>query len=91
MAPETRSKFGAPLVEPEVFLKQMYCTEEFMCDNIVGTFRRPPQSFDSPAVIWRHYSDSAPGDLCPLGPRGYAPAAGQYFYNARQHSTAVAT
>jgi len=27
MAPGARSKFGAPVFEPEVFRKQMYCTE----------------------------------------------------------------
>ena len=36
----TWSKFGAPMVEPELFRKQIYCTEESTCD-IVGTFRRP--------------------------------------------------
>jgi len=27
MVPRARSKFGAPIFEPEVFQKQMYCTE----------------------------------------------------------------
>jgi len=27
MAPGARSKFGVPMFEPEVFRKQMYCTE----------------------------------------------------------------
>jgi len=36
--------------EPEVFRKQIYCIEESTCD-IVGTFRRPMQSSDTPAVI----------------------------------------
>jgi len=27
MAPGARSKFGAPMFQPEVFRKQMYCTE----------------------------------------------------------------
>jgi len=44
MAHGTRSKFGAPVFEPEVFRKQMYCIEESIHD-IVGTFRRPPQWF----------------------------------------------
>ena len=39
MAPEARSKFGAPMFEPEVFRKQMYYIEESTC-GIVGTFRR---------------------------------------------------
>ena len=39
-----KRKFGAPMFEPEVFRKYMYCIEESTCD-IVGTFRRPPQCF----------------------------------------------
>jgi len=42
-----RSKFGAPMIESEVFRKQMYCIEESTCD-IVGTFRPPPQPFGAP-------------------------------------------
>ena len=61
MAPGARSKFGAPMFEPEDFRKQMYCTEESTCD-IVGTFRRPPQSFSAPVVIWR------PGNCAHLAP-----------------------
>jgi len=38
--PGARSKFGAPMFEPEVFRKQMCCIEASACD-IVGTFRRP--------------------------------------------------
>jgi len=65
MAPGARSKFGAPMFEPELFRKQMYCTEESTCDS--GTFWCPP-------VIWRPHSDSAPGKLYPsLGPLRYAP------------------
>jgi len=30
----------APMFEPEIFRKQMYCIDESTCD-IVGTFRRP--------------------------------------------------
>jgi len=40
MAPGARSKFGAPMFEPEVFRKQMYCIEKSTCD-IVRTFRLP--------------------------------------------------
>ena len=47
-----------PIFETEVFRKQMYCIEESVCD-IVGTF-------PSPAVIWCHHTDSAPGELRPL-------------------------
>jgi len=40
MAPGARRKFGVPMFEPEVFLKQMYGIEENTCD-IVGTFGAP--------------------------------------------------
>jgi len=39
MAPGARSKFGAPMFEPDIFRKQMYCIEESICD-IVGTLWR---------------------------------------------------
>jgi len=35
-----KNKFGAPMFEPEVFRKQMYCIEVCTCD-IVGIFWRP--------------------------------------------------
>jgi len=44
MAPREKSKFGAPMFEPKVFQKQIYCTEESTCD-IVGTFRHSSHSF----------------------------------------------
>jgi len=47
MAPGARSKFSAPMFEPEVFRKQMYSTEESACD-MLETLRRPPQSFRRP-------------------------------------------
>jgi len=47
------------MVDPEVFRKQIYCIEKSTCD-IVGTFRRP-------------HSVSAPVELFPLCPPGYAP------------------
>jgi len=65
MAPGTRSKFGAPIFEPEVFRKKICCIEENTCD-IVGTFRRPPQSFGTPIVIRR------PVNYSPLPPPRYA-------------------
>jgi len=49
------------MLEPEVFRKPMYCTEESTCD-IVGYFSVPP------AVIRSPNSDSAPGELRPLLP-----------------------
>jgi len=39
------------MFEPKVFQKQMYCIEESTCD-IVGTFRRLPQSFGAPPPQW---------------------------------------
>jgi len=55
MAPGARSKFGAPMFEPEVFRKLMYCFEKSAYD-IVGTFW-------SPAVIRR------PAICVPCSPR----------------------
>jgi len=42
-----RSKFVDPIFEPDIFRKQMYCMEECTYD-IVGTFRRHPDSFGAP-------------------------------------------
>jgi len=67
MAPGTITKLGAPMFEPEVFPKQMYCIEESTCD-IVGPFRR------STPVGRRAHGDSAPGELCPSFPFRYAPS-----------------
>jgi len=50
MARGAKSKFGAPMFEPEVFQKQICCTEESTCD-IVGTFRRPSQSFGTCRIV----------------------------------------
>jgi len=58
MAPGARSKFGAPILEPEVFRKEIYCIEQSTCE-IFGTFRRP-------------HNDPALGELYPLTPRRYA-------------------
>ena len=62
----------APLFEPEVFWKQMYYIEESTCD-IVGSFRRPAQSFGVSAVIRHPHSDLAPGESSPPRPPRYAP------------------
>jgi len=61
MAPGARSQFGAPVFEPEIFRRQVYCIEESTCD-IVATFRQSSQSFGSPTVIGR------PVNCDPLGP-----------------------
>ena len=65
MAPGERSKFGAPMFEPEVFQKQMYRVETSTCD-IVRTFWRPPQSFGALIVILR------PENCAPLALPRYA-------------------
>jgi len=41
---------SAPMLEPEVFRKQMYCIEESTCD-IVGNFRRPLQWFGARGIV----------------------------------------
>ena len=71
MASGARSKFGAPMFEPEVFLKQMYCAEESTCD-IVGTFRRPRNDSALPAEIRR------PGNCGPFALPRYAPACNSF-------------
>ena len=48
------NKFGAPMFEPEVFWKQMYCFEKSAYDTVV--------TFWPLAVIWR------PGNCAPLPP-----------------------
>jgi len=58
MAPRARSEFGAPVFQPEVFRKHMYCIEESTC-NILG-------AFGAPCI------DSAPGNCSPLTPPCYA-------------------
>ena len=50
MAPRARSKFGAPMFEPEVFRKQMFCIEESICDICV-TFRRPPHQLRTQKIF----------------------------------------
>jgi len=54
MAPGVENRSGAPMFEPELFRKQMYCFEKSAC-NIVVTFW-------SPAVIRRQ------GNCAPLPP-----------------------
>jgi len=63
MAPGAKSKFGAPIFEPEVFRKQMYCTEVLV--TLLGLFGAP-QPFGALMMIRR------PGNV-PLAPRRYAP------------------
>jgi len=86
MAPGTRSKFGAPMFETEVFRKQMNCIEESRptCD-IVGTFwphpgtiRRLSQRFGAPIVTRR------PGNCTPFLPPRYASAFLSRSYNQIQ-------
>jgi len=58
MAPGTRSNFGAPMFETEVFWKKMSWIEEScLLATLLGIF-------SGPAVNRRPHSDSAPGLLC---------------------------
>jgi len=52
MAPGAKSKFGAPIFEPDVFRKRMYCIEKSRptCD-IVGTYWCPPPSFGARGIV----------------------------------------
>jgi len=59
MASGARTKFGAPVFEPEVLSKQICCIEGSICD-IVGNFR-------CPIVI------SVPVNYSPFAPDRYAP------------------
>jgi len=43
MAPGARSKFGSPILEPEVFRKQMYCIEVSICDGELFPTCPPPR------------------------------------------------
>jgi len=63
MVPEARSKFGAPVFEPEIFRKQMHCIGESTC-NIVGTFRPPGNC--APRRYVSMVSKSSDFYLCPL-------------------------
>jgi len=45
--PGAKSKLSAPMFEPTIIWKQMYCIKESTCD-IAGTFQRPPQPFGAP-------------------------------------------
>jgi len=83
------SKFGDPMFEFEVFRKQTYCIEKSCCD-IVGIFRRLPQSFAAPrshsappAVIWCPHSELAPVELCPLATPSYAPASDIRYFRTK--------
>jgi len=51
MAPGARNKFGAPMLEPEVFWKQMHCFKKSAYDIVV--------TFWSPTVT-RRSGDCAP-------------------------------
>ena len=70
-----RSKFGAPIVEPEVFRKQIYCIEASTCD-IVGTFGAP-RSDSAPPF-------SARGIVPPLPPSFHPRSGIQHRCKSRQ-------
>jgi len=59
MGPGARSKFGAPMFEPEVFRKQMHCTEVLVM--LLGLFGAH-HSFGALIVIRR------PGNFAPCPP-----------------------
>ena len=65
LAPGARSKFGAPMLEPEAFRKEIYCIEESTCET-VATFRRHQQTFGA------FRSDWAPPEWS--GARGIVPS-----------------
>jgi len=66
MVPGARTNFAAPIFESGVLWKQIYCIEGSIL-NIVGKFRRPPQSLSAPIVIL------VLGELLPLAVARYAP------------------
>ena len=61
MEPGARRKFGAPMFEPEVFQKQMYCIEKSACD-IVG-LSAPPLWFGTRGIV-----PSLPPQVTPYAP-----------------------
>jgi len=65
MAPVARSKFGAPMFEPEFFGKKIYCTEVLVT---LSGLSAPGESCHLPSVtVIRHpHSASAPGESCHL-------------------------
>ena len=76
MAPGTRSKFDAPMFEPEVFRKQIHCIEESNCELWHCL------DFSAlPVVIWRSNSNSVPGELCPPCPLSLRPWALSHVMN----------
>ena len=69
MVPGARSKCGAQCLNLRSFgSKSTVLKSSPLCLWHCWDFSAPP------AVIWRPYSDSTPGELCPLSPR-YAPAS----------------
>jgi len=65
VAPVARSKFGVPMLEPEVIRKQKYCIEESTCD-IVETFGTSRSHSALPAVILRPLVTGRQGNCSPL-------------------------
>jgi len=66
---QSRSEFGSPMFEPELFRKQFHCIEESTCD-MCGTFRQPHSDSAPPpslrpcvAVIHLQVVTTVPGSL----------------------------
>ena len=79
MAPGARSKFGAPIFEPEVFQKQIYCFEESRLWHCWDFSARPADRIKHSRSDAAPRSVLIPGELCPLAPYRYAP--GSCFQN----------
>jgi len=63
MDPMARSMFGDPMLETEVFRKQVYYIEKSIC-VVVETFPDPPQSFGVPRKDLAPHSGLAPVQFC---------------------------
>jgi len=62
MAPGARSKFGAPLFEPEAFRKKMYCIKKVLA-SLLGVFGAPIDLVQV-AVLRKGRGGSWPPVLC---------------------------
>ena len=49
-SPGQEASLAAPMFEPEIIRKQIYCIEESTCDTVVA-FRRHPQWFGARAIV----------------------------------------
>jgi len=81
MAPGARSKFGAPVFEPEVFRKQICCWRKYLwyCKDFLAPL----------AVVLHTHNDSATGELRPPCPLRYASALGPFESKVLHITTGV--